>query len=141
MLSGAKALANKLDVGMISLPPNSAELKKVDGIIRKMINKPKPNMCHWIYKVRRGKLTRIVIWCNIDFGTMYETPLFVTNYELEVIDMDFTKIENVEKVIKTHSIAISKVKDEDIVDTTTETIDKEDKEEQEDKPNKYNISW
>ena len=107
LLAGAKSLANKLDVGMISMAPSKAEMKKLESIIHKRFG-PVPNIGHWVYKVRRGKLTRIIVWTRIDLGTMTETPLFVTNYDFELIDVDFTKIESesVEKIIKEHSVAL-----------------------------------
>lgn len=121
LLAGSKALANKLDMGIISMAPTKAEMKKIEPVLHKMVGKPIPNMCHWIYKVRRGKLTRIIIWSKIDLGTMTEECLFVTNYDFELIDMDFTKIEQVEEKIKEHSVLITQVPD-----TTTEDTDEED---------------
>ena len=50
-------------------------------------NAIKDLMCHWVYKVRRGRLTRIIIWTKIDLGTMTEQCLFVTNYDFELIDI------------------------------------------------------
>lgn len=111
LLAGSKALANKLDMGVISMAPTKAELKKIESVLHKMVNMPIPNMCHWVYKVRRGKLTRIIIWTRINLGTMTEKCLFVTNYDFELIDMDFTKIEQVEEKIKEHSVPISRVPD------------------------------
>lgn len=125
LLAGAKSLANKLDVGIISMAPSKAEKKKLEPIIHKRFG-PKPNMGHWVYKVRRGKLTRIIVWTFIDLGTMTETPLFVTNYDFELIDVDFTKIESesVEKIIKDHSIPLKKIEDSG---TILETDDEEPK--------------
>lgn len=110
LLSGAKALANKLDVGIISMAPSKAEIKKIEPIIHKMIKMPVPNMAHWVYKVRRGKLTHIIIWSKIDLGTMTEKALFVTDYDFNLIDIDFTKIEQVEEKISEHSVLISQAK-------------------------------
>jgi replicative DNA helicase len=121
LLAGSKALANKLDMGIISMAPTKAEMKKIEPVLHKMVGKPIPNMCHWIYKVRRGKLTRIIIWSKTDLGTMTEECLFVTNYDFELIDMDFTKIEQVEEKIKEHSVLITQVPD-----TTAEDTDEED---------------
>lgn len=111
LLAGAKALANKLDMGIISMAPNKAELKKIEPVLHKMVNIPIPNMCHWIYKVRRGRLTRIIVWSRIDLGTMTEKCLFVTTYDFELINIDFTKIEQVEEKIKEHSVLITESKD------------------------------
>ncbi|MBQ2883678.1 MAG: hypothetical protein IJE43_07915 [Alphaproteobacteria bacterium] len=111
LLAGSKALANKLDMGVISMSPTKAERKKIEVVLHRMVNMPVPNMCHWVYKVRRGRLTRIIIWTKIDLGTMTEQCLFVTNYDFELIDMDFTKIEQVEEKIKEHSVLLSQVPD------------------------------
>ena len=45
---------------------------------------------------------------------MTEQCLFVTNYDFELIDMDFTKIEQVEEKIKEHSVLLSQVPDNPI---------------------------
>ena len=124
LLAGSKALANKLDMGIISMNPSKAELKKIEPVIHKMVNMPTPNMCHWIYKVRRGRLTRIIIWSKVNLGTMTEDCLFVTNYDFELIDMDFTQIEQVEEKIKEHSVLISQVLDEAIIETEDEDTPK-----------------
>ena len=120
LLAGSKALANKLDMGVISMAPTKAERKKIEPVLHKMVNMPAPNMCHWVYKVRRGQLTRIIIWTKVDLGTMTEQCLFVTNYDFELIDMDFTKIEQVEEKIKEHSVLLTKVPDNPTKEETEE---------------------
>lgn len=120
LLSGAKALSNKLDVGLISMKPSPAELRKLEAVMRNMIGIPEPNMGHWIYKVRRGRLTRIIIWSRVDLGTMTEKALFVTDYDFELINIDFTKIESVEAKIREHSILESQVRDEPVIEDTDE---------------------
>lgn len=142
LLSGAKALANKLDVGLISMKPSAADLRKLEPIMRNMVGMAEPNMGHWIYKVRRGKLTRIIIWSRVDLGTMTEKALFVTDYDFEVIDIDFTKIESVEAKIREHSIAESQVKDSPVNTETDDELETETIEElpfEEDKPNKHSV--
>jgi len=114
LLAGSKALANKLDMGIISMAPTKAELKKIEPVLHKMVGVPVPNMCHWVYKVRRGRITRIVIWTKADLGTMDERALFVTDYDFGLIDIDFTKIEQVEEKIKEHSVLISQVPDKPV---------------------------
>lgn len=131
LLAGAKSLANKLDMGIISMEPTKAELKRLEPILRKSIGMPVPNMAHWVYKVRRGKLTRIIVWTKANLGTMSEEALFVTNYDFELIDVDFTKIEQIEEKIKEHSVLISKVPDEvveEVIDIEAEEIPIEDEE-------------
>lgn len=117
LLAGATALANKLDVGIISMAPNKAELKKIEALTKKMVNMPVPNMAHWVYKVRRGKLTKIIIWTRCNLGTMTEEALFVTTYDFDLIDIDFTKIEtvDVEQKIKENSVLITQVDKEEVI--------------------------
>lgn len=121
LLSGAKALANKLDVGFICMPPSNAELKKIESILHNMVGVPTPNMCTWIYKIRRGRITRVIIWSVYDLGTMRVKDLFVTTINFELIDIDFTQIEHIEKIVEEHSINISELPD----NITDENIESE----------------
>ena len=109
LLAGSKALSNKLDVGYIAMAPNKAELKRVEPILHKMVGCPVPNMCTWIYKVRSGRITRVIIWSWYDLGTMRVKDLFVTNHNFELIDVDFTQIEVVEEKLKENSVLMSKI--------------------------------
>lgn len=122
LLAGSKALANKLDMGIISMAPTKAELKKIEPVLHKMVGMPMPNMCHWVYKIRRGRITRIVIWTRADLGIMEERALFVTDYDFGLIDIDFTKIEQVEEKIKEHSVLISQVPDTPVEEETEEEV-------------------
>ena len=133
LLSGAKALANKLDVGFICMPPSNSELKKVESIIRNKVGIPTPNMCTWIYKIRRGRITRVIIWSVYDLGTMRVNDLFVTTVNFELIDMDFTKIEHVEQIVKDHSINISELPNDEV------TISEPDNDEEDTSASKFKI--
>ena len=132
LLSGAKALANKLDVGIISMRPTQREQDKLDAIIQNHFGLRMPDMGHWVYKVRRGRLTHIIIWSQIDLGTMDEKALFVTDFDFNLIDIDFTQIEQVEAKIQEHSVLESQVHDEEpeIIDTTAVEIKSETVEEE-----------
>lgn len=125
MLRGAKNLADRIDLGEISLPPSQADLKAVDGIIRKQINKPIPNMVRHIYKLRRGKLSKIRIWQYIDLGTSRSEDLFVTNYDYKLIPVKATEIELMEEKIKEESIDTKdiEVSQEQIEETTKAFFD------------------
>lgn len=102
-LQGSKAIANKIDFGCISMRPTAAELKKIEAITKNIIGCPEINMMQWVYKVRRGKLTRIIIFSNINLGCMREKTVFVTDYDFNLIDVDFTKIECMDKVVEENS--------------------------------------
>lgn len=128
LLAGAKALANKLDVGIISMPPNARESEKLNTIIQTHFGLRMPNMGHWVYKVRRGRLTKLIIWSDIDLGTMTEEALFVTDFDFNLIDIDFTQIEQVEAKIQEHSVLESHVHDEEpeiIEESVPEIIEEE----------------
>lgn len=117
LLAGSKAIANKIDIGVICMRPTDTELKKISSITHKIINCPEVNLATWVYKVRRGKLTKIVIFSHIDLGTMRIQDLFVTDFDLNLIDIDFTKIEHVDKAVDEHSHIM---KDEDFEPITEE---------------------
>ena len=111
LLAGSKALANKLDVGIISMRPNRVEQEKLQVILQRKFNIPMPDIGHWVYKVRRGRLTHIIIWSKTNLGTMDEEALFVTDFDFNLIDIDFTQIEQVEAKIQEHSVLASRVED------------------------------
>jgi len=60
-------------------------------------------------------------------GIMDEEPLFVTDFNFNLIDMDFTQIESVEAKIREHSVLESQVHDAEpeIIDTTAIEIKSE----------------
>ena len=111
LLAGSKALANKLDVGIISMRPSRSEQEKLGSILQRKFNIPMPDIGHWVYKVRRGRLTHIIIWSKTNLGTMDEEALFVTDFDFNLIDIDFTQIEQVEAKIQEHSVLVSRVND------------------------------
>lgn len=94
-LRGSKAVADKIDYGMVMAKPTHKDLKNLKGIIsdNEANRRPniKPNMSYWCYKNRNG-MSMVVIWTKLDLGTMLEMPLFVTDYNYELIDMKDTKI-------------------------------------------------
>ena len=122
LLSGAKALANKLDIGYIAIAPTAAELKKIEPILHKTINYVVPNMCFWVYKVRRGRITKVISWAHVDLGTMRVKDLFVTTTDFKLIDLDFTNIEyasEIRKVIDEQSVRAAEIKDEPEIEEET----------------------
>ena len=133
VLSGSKALANKIDCGFVLSEPSPSELKKIDNIVRNRMNSKSPNMCQHVYKLRSGRLSRVIIWSYCDRGNMYWEDLFATTYNYELIDVDLTIMEDsdvVEEEIKKNSISMTEVKDitveeieEDEEETTTPKFD------------------
>jgi len=94
IVAGAKAILNKADGGLIAMPPSTKEMKKIESILREMLNKPSPNLVYSIYKNRGGKYTKIKVWLYIDYGTMRTHDLFVTDYDYHLItDIEKTYID------------------------------------------------
>lgn len=122
LLAGSKALANKLDVGIISMRPSRSEQDKLESILQRKFNIPMPDIGHWVYKVRRGRLTHIIIWSKANLGTMDEEALFVTDFDFNLIDIDFTQIEQVEAKIQEHSVLASRVEDAPVEEDDDEPV-------------------
>lgn len=106
-LEGSKRVANKIDFGIISMRPTAAELKKIETITRNIVVCPEVNMLHWIYKCRRGKMSRIIVFSHINLDCLREEALFITDYDFNLIDVDITKIESIEKMIEKNSHKIT----------------------------------
>lgn len=93
-LRGAKAIADKIDVGMIVENVTSKDLKNLSELIENLEVNPKhltPNLCSFLYKNRLGK-KEVVIWSKTDLATLTTTPLFVTDYSYNLLDIPKTKI-------------------------------------------------
>lgn len=94
IVRGAKSIIDKADGAYIAMPPSVKELKKVEPILRELLNCPTPNLVYSIYKNRGGKWNSIKIWLYIDYGTMRTHDLFVTDYEYKI---DSDKVRGLHK--------------------------------------------
>lgn len=103
VLRGAKAVADKIDVGIVALEPTNADIEALQPILSKGIY-PIPNMVYHVYKVRRGKLSRVKLWLYVNLGNMRLTELFLTNNKYQIIPVESTKIEMIEAMLDEHSI-------------------------------------
>lgn len=103
ILRGSKAIADRIDVGYILLPPSKTELESVKPILSKGFY-AKPNMIYHLYKCRRGKITRVKVWLHVNLGNCRIKDLFVTNFDNELIPVDALTIESVNKILKEHSV-------------------------------------
>lgn len=80
MLRGAKALADKIDVGVIGVLATPEELDKVQDVI--VANHLRtPNVVMDIYKNRRGKMCNIKIFRFFDYGTCRSYDLLATHQD------------------------------------------------------------
>jgi replicative DNA helicase len=98
LLRGSKAIADKIDLGMITLPVTKNDLDCLGTILSSGVF-PTPNLVHSVYKNRRGKYKSVKLWCSADLGICRVTPMFLTdnNYNLipiEDIDIIVEKEES-----------------------------------------------
>ena len=91
LLRGAKAIADKIDVGSILLPVSQKDIDGLVGILSKRVY-DRPNIKLSIYKNRRGRYKGIYLWCKADLGTCRVVPMFATDYSYNYIDIKDTKI-------------------------------------------------
>ena len=92
LIRGSKAIADKADIGAITLPVNTAE-EELGRALALKLGTFEPNFITDIYKNRRGKWTGIRIWRYIDLGTCRTTDCFVTDRSNEPIDFNSTKVQ------------------------------------------------
>lgn len=97
MLRGAKSLADRIDLGEISLQPTNAEMKILDPICKKMIACPTPNLIRHIYKLRGNKWSKIKIVQYADLGTGRTTDLFVLDKNNQIIDIPIINLQSANK--------------------------------------------
>ena len=86
LIRGSKAIADKIDVGGISLPLTPEEHEAMDAVARKL-GKDLPTQVQDMYKIRRGKYNRVRIWSKVDLGTCRTEDLFLTDLNGNVIDL------------------------------------------------------
>ena len=84
LIRGSKAIADKADVGAVTLRVNQAE-DQLGRAIAVKTGTLVPNFITDIYKNRRGKWTGIRIWRYIDLGTCRTVDCFVTDRRGELI--------------------------------------------------------
>lgn len=124
MLRGAKSLADRIDLGEISLRPTAQELEAVRKLMHNMFGVPEPNLVRHIYKVRRGKLTKIRVWQYADLSTGRTKDLFITDNYFNLIKTEIAEAE-IEKVIEEHSVRLEEIEatEEEKVEATNLLFD------------------
>ena len=125
VLAGSKGMAQKCDVGCVWSRPTPSEKQKIEKLVKHMIGCPEVNFLTWIYKLRRGRLVSIIIHQNLNLGNMQLKDLFVTDFDFNLINIDFTKIEQMDKVVeeKSRKLELDKLEDIDIKEQKTEEDD------------------
>jgi hypothetical protein len=91
VLRGAKAIADKIDLGIITLPTTELDKESLAGYVQSACL-PMPNIVHHVYKNRRGKFKSVKLWCHSDLSTCRVTPLFLTDDEYKPITIEDLEI-------------------------------------------------
>ena len=84
-IRGSKAIADKIDIGLIAVRINEEERKQIDAIWSELrAQKPNvythdPNIVIDIYKNRRGEMNSVKIFRYFDFATLRCQDLFITD--------------------------------------------------------------
>lgn len=92
LIRGSKAVADKADIGAITLKVTAAE-EELGRAFAIKLNTQIPNFITDIYKNRRGKWTGIRIWRYIDLGTSRISDCFVTDRQNDLVEFNNIKIQ------------------------------------------------
>lgn len=87
LLRGAKAIADKIDAGMIILPITDQDRESIKLFCDKN-GFPMPTMKISVYKNRGGKYNHLFLWCNPDLDICRMNIMFITSYLYEPIEIE-----------------------------------------------------
>lgn len=87
LLRGAKAIADKVDGGMIILPVTEQDRESLKAFCAKN-GFEMPTFKISIYKNRRGRYNHLFLWCKPDLGTCRFNIMFLTSYFYEPIEIE-----------------------------------------------------
>ena len=96
LLRGAKAIADKIDCGMIMLEADNDDIESLKPLLESN-GLPQPVIKISVYKNRRGRYKNVLLWCKANRGTCRIEPMFATNYQYELVNIEKLKI-NVKEV-------------------------------------------
>ena len=92
LLRGAKSIADKIDLGMIMLEASQDDREALGDVVSRN-GLPMPDIKISVYKNRRGEYKDILLWCTSNRGCCKIDPIFVTNYQYELINIPDLKIK------------------------------------------------
>lgn len=87
LLRGAKAIADKVDGGLILLPVTDQDRESIKLFCDKN-GFEMPTLKISIYKNRRGRYNHIFLWCKPDLSICKMNVMFVTSWLYEPIEME-----------------------------------------------------
>lgn len=91
LLRGAKAIADKIDCGLIMLEVSKEDVDALREVVEKT-GLEMPTIKISVYKNRRGKYKSVLLWCKANRNICRIEPMFVTNYNYEVVKIDDMQI-------------------------------------------------
>lgn len=92
LLRGAKAIADKIDIGLVLLPVTEEDREKLKDLVSSG-GYEMPQIKLSVYKNRRGKYKGVYLWCKANLGTCRVDPMFCTTYTYDFVPIEDTKIE------------------------------------------------
>jgi len=90
-LRGSKAIADKIDIGLIGVRLGEAEMKQIDAVLKELRAqnpikyKRDPNIVIDIYKNRRGELNSVKVFRYFDYATCHAEDLFITDCSYKAV--------------------------------------------------------
>ena len=90
-------VARKIDCGMIMLQTSQDDRESLKNIVNSM-GIEMPDIKISVYKNRRGRYKDILLWCKSDRGICRIDPIFVTNYNYELMNIEDLKIKVTPKI-------------------------------------------
>lgn len=92
VLRGAKAIADKIDLGRINMRPTKEDLESVSHLLLKGFGNKQPNMISHFFKNRSGKYSEVKVWSYTNLDNCRVEELFMTNINNEIIPMEIVDI-------------------------------------------------
>lgn len=91
LLRGSKAIADRIDLGMILMEVTKVDKEKINSFCVKN-GVPVPNIKLSVYKNRQGRWKGIYLWMNAERGMCRFDGMFCTDWNYNPIDMEDIKI-------------------------------------------------
>ena len=92
LLRGSKAIADRIDWGGILLDVTKEDREKLASFCNKN-SLPIPNLKLSCYKNRQGRWKGIYLWENADRSICHFDPIFATDWNYNIIEMENLKIK------------------------------------------------
>ncbi len=82
----------KIDTGMIMLEASQDDITALSDVLNQG-GFERPSIKISVYKNRRGRYKDILMWCKSNRGTCKIEPMFITNYQYELIEVNDLRIK------------------------------------------------